>query len=368
LLLSLSKAFVKKALEKALKIVRKWGPSALPVGLQVLDYQKEGKAWKEQEKTLAEVRDALLKVVENVQPREIRVIPEAFNSTPTFLDYYQMAALGAIPLAILQAASAIKKVGKSLDGIKSELANGNALKVMGCDGGLGSYVHRFVKVEMTVERRTSDGADDQHHYFYVWNPDTIWYDEFEERQRQDPLGPAFGGYHHDLATICLRMRSDRQALIETTNYGHTAVLHLIIPTYHPLVVEDPIVFAEELLPLVITGRRHQGVDLVWLNLHQPLESQLDLDFISIFYDQDMNFVQKWGTLGMAGSFCGALGCSVAAAMFPPCAPLAAQLLVPLNAAMIGGTSGSFAGTLYANVTEKSTQVLGNPEFLTPSHD
>lgn len=344
--------------EAATAAINAWGPAVVvPTFMSIWGHRNEGQARKEQEKTLGEMRDALLKVVENAQPREIRVVPEAFNSTPIFLDYYQTAALVAIPLAILQAANAINRVGKSLDGIKSELANGNALKVMGCDGGFGSYVHRFVKVEMAVDRRTSNDADDQHHYFYVWNPDTIWYDEFEERQRQDPLGPAFGGYHHDLATISLRMRSDRQVLIETTDHGKSAVFHLIIPTYQPIVVDHPIAFAEELLPLVITGRRHQGVDLVWLKIYKCSGSHPCLDSVSVLYEGGMPLLQKGSILGCVGSFCGLVVCSAAS-------PLA----LPFLTGYIGSWSTAVASIIYDQNTRKSLRVLGSPVFLSPSHE
>ncbi|KAF5261935.1 hypothetical protein FOXYS1_7356 [Fusarium oxysporum] len=104
------------------------------------------------------------------------------------------------------------------------------------------------------------------HFFYVWNPDSDWYPDFEGRQREDPLGPNFGGYHHDLATICVRMRADRRALIATTEDNNNVVFHLIIPTYYPIVVDTPIIFAAELFPLTIIGSRHRGTDLVWFNL------------------------------------------------------------------------------------------------------
>ncbi|KAH7205091.1 hypothetical protein BKA60DRAFT_640752 [Fusarium oxysporum] len=86
----------------------------------------------------------------------------------------------------------------------------NVARVQGWGhGGFGAYVHRFVQNEMAAVDGTQDG---QHHFFYVWHPDSDWYPAFEGRQAEDLLGPAFGGYHHDLATICLRMRADRELL------------------------------------------------------------------------------------------------------------------------------------------------------------
>ncbi|EWY79510.1 hypothetical protein FOYG_17347 [Fusarium oxysporum NRRL 32931] len=118
--------------------------------------------------------------------------------------------------------------------MRSELEIANVARVQGWGhGGFGAYVHGFVQNEMAAV----DGAQDGQHHFCA----------------EDPLGPAFGGYHHDLATICIRMRADREALVATTDYGRAAVFHLVIPAYYPLVMDHPIAFADELLPLVVIG-------------------------------------------------------------------------------------------------------------------
>ncbi|KAJ3455187.1 hypothetical protein MRS44_013787 [Fusarium solani] len=245
------------------------------------------------------MQDALSRLLNDIQTREIRVVRQAFNSTPTFIAYFQSAALGAIPLALLDLASAIKRVGVSHDAIRSELAISNVAKVQGWDnGGFGAYVHRFVQNEMAAVDGTRDGADNQHHFFYVWHPDSDWYPDFEGRQAADPLGPAFGGYHHDLPTICLRMGADRQALVATTDYGHAAVFHLVIPAYYPLVIDRPVAFADELLPLVVTGGRHRATDLVWFALRQGSDAErLHLNFIGVLPEKPQNSVMMGGLLG-----------------------------------------------------------------------
>ncbi|KAF4957219.1 hypothetical protein FGADI_3284 [Fusarium gaditjirri] len=226
--------------------------------------RKEGKAAAQKEMTYKEMQEAIPKLLEIIEQKEIRLVTNAFNSTPEFIAYFQAAAVGAVPLILLDVAQSIKRIGASLDAIKDELAISNIAKVQGwADDGFGTYVHRFVRNEMApVEGRTPGES----HYFYVWNPDSDWYPDFERRQREDPLGPNFGGYHHDLATICVRMRADRRALIETVVVPNSAVFHLVIPTYYPIVIDTPIIFAPELFPLIITGSRHRGTDLVWFNL------------------------------------------------------------------------------------------------------
>ncbi|KAG4269152.1 hypothetical protein FPRO04_12225 [Fusarium proliferatum] len=221
-----------QALQRVLQFAHRHGLSALLGLSQVLMQWAEQRASRQKEQTYQEIRDALPQLLNGIQAREIRVAPNAFNSTPAFLAYLESAALGSISLVLLDVASAIKRVGASLDGIRSELATANV-----------------AKNEMAAVDRAQDGQ----RHFYVWHPDSDWHPAFEGRQVEDPLGPAFGGYHHDLATICLRMRADRQALIATTDYGPAAVFHLVIPAYSPLVMDHPIAFADELLPLVVIG-------------------------------------------------------------------------------------------------------------------
>ncbi|KAH7164846.1 hypothetical protein DER46DRAFT_661972 [Fusarium sp. MPI-SDFR-AT-0072] len=211
--------------------------------------RKEGKAAAQKELTYREIQEAIPKLLEIIEQKEIRLVTNAFNSTPEFIAYFQAAAIGAVPLILLDVAQSIKRIGASLDGIKDELAISNVARVQGwADDGFGTYVHRFVRNEMApVEGRTQGES----HFFYVWNPDSDWYPDFEGRQSEDPLSPNFGGYHYDLATICVRMRADRRALVATTEDNNNAVFHLIIPTYYPIVIDTPIIFAEELFPLTI---------------------------------------------------------------------------------------------------------------------
>lgn len=347
---------------QALQIAKQYGPAAVLWLLQILNQRREGRAWRQQEQTFRQMLDALPQLLNDIQRREIRVVPHAFNSAPTFLDYFQTAALGAVPLVLLSLSSAISRVGASLDAIRSELAISNVARVQGWgNDGFGAYVHRFVKNEMTVVYRTPDGADHEHHFFYVWHPDSDWYPAFEGRQTEDPLGPAFGGYHDDLATICLRMRSDRQAVITTTDYGRAAAFHLVIPAYYPLVIDRPVKFANELLPLVITGSRHRSTDLVWLSLRQK-SRRLRLNYVSVL-PENMNPLFVGGNLGFIGCWFGAAGCAVASITFPPCALVAGNIGASFCATGMASGAVTIAGGTYEAITQETTQVLGDPIFL-----
>ncbi|KAG7403056.1 hypothetical protein Forpe1208_v016869 [Fusarium oxysporum f. sp. rapae] len=256
-----------------------------------------------------------------------------------------------------------QRVGASLDAIRSELEIANVARVQGWGhGGFGTYVHGFVQNEMAAV----DGAQDgQHHLFYIWHPDSDWHPAFEGRQTQDPLGPAFGGYHHDLATICLRMRADREALIATTDYGPAAVFHLVIPAYSPLVMDHPIAFADELLPMVVTGGRHRGTDLVWFALRRyPNEERMRLNFVGLLPQNKVCLATRDGGVAVAGCSIAMWGCVLAPAVFPPCAPVAASMIVSLQVPAMACMTALMSGGAYDALTqEENIQILGDPIFL-----
>ncbi|KAF5593190.1 hypothetical protein FPCIR_5396 [Fusarium pseudocircinatum] len=323
--------------------------------------RKEGKAAVQKELTYKEVQEAIPKLLEIIEQKEIRLVTNAFNSTPEFITYFQAAATVSVPLVLLDVAQSIKRIGASLDGIKDELAISNIAKVQGwADDGFGTYVHRFVQNEMApVEGRPMGES----HFFYVWNPDTDWYPDFERRQREHPLGPNFGGYHHDLATICVRMRADRQALLETTGDIGSGTFHLIIPTYYPIVMDTPVVFATELFPLTITGSRHRGTDLVWFSLDEhPRFPSPQLKFIGELPLAGNN-VPDITFATFVGCWLGAIASTAAAVAFPPCALASEAFFVSCCATGIASTFVGAAADEYNRRGRKEVQVLGDVIFL-----
>ncbi|CAF3520987.1 unnamed protein product [Fusarium graminearum] len=320
---------------------------------------KTGQAATQHTRTMEDVQHFTSDLKNIIERKEIRVVPDAFNSTPNFIGYFQTAAIGAIPLAILDVGQAIRRVGASLESIRAELAIANVSTVQGWDGGgFGSYVHRFVRNEMSAFDNDEVDKEGKHHYFYVWHPDTDWHTAFEEKQAEQPLGPSFGGYDHDLSTICLRMRADREGLKATTEHGLTAVLHLVIPAYQPLVVDTKFMFAEELLPLIVTGARHRGTDLVWLALRQSPETRTpELRFVSILPDE-MRTSDKCA-MGSFGCIAGTFACAAAAIIFPPCAPAAGAAVGVLFPSAFASVAAVYAVGTYEDATRPDITVLGD---------
>lgn len=314
---------------------------------------ESGKAATQHKHSMKEIEKLASDLPKIIQQKKIHVVPDAFNSTSKFTTYFQNAAMGAIALTILDVGQAIRRVGASLESIRSELAIANVATIQGWDGGgFGGYVHRFVRNEMSAF------DDNGGHYFYVWHPDTDWHTAFEERQAEHPLGPSFGGYDHDLSTICLRMRADRETLNATTEYGRTAVLHLVIPAYQPIVVDTKFRFARELFPLVVLGARHRGTDLVWLALRQPRETRTpELRFVSILPDE-MRTSDKCivGTLGCAA---GTIACASAMAIFPPCAPAVVTAIDVLFPSTFVSFAAALTTVLYEGSTRPDIKVLGD---------
>ncbi|KAF5535765.1 hypothetical protein FMEXI_10671 [Fusarium mexicanum] len=337
------------------------GISAVSSLVAIPTQLKERKAAVQKEMTYKEMQEAVPKLLEIIEKKEIRLVTNAFNSTPTFISSFQAAATVAVPIILLDIAQSIKRIGASLDGIKDELAISNIARVQGwADDGFGTYVHCFVRNEMAP---VEGAKKEESHFFYVWNPDTDWYPAFERRQGEDPLGPNFGGYHHDLATICVRMRADRQALIETTGDNSNVTFHLIIPTYYPIVIDTPIAFAAELFPLTITGSRHRGTDLVWFSLDgHPTFPGPQLEFIGVLLLAENNAILG-AVVAFAGCWLGCAASAIAAAAFPPCAPVAGAVAVSCSTT---GITSLFVGAVageYKKRQRKGVQMLGEAIFL-----
>jgi len=315
---------------------------------------------KDQQEAFRNLKKAIPDLISLVKSKEIRVVQGAFNSGPLFTTAFQSVAALQIALAWMDLSSAIKRVGSRLEAIQGELAKGIVAKVQGWErDGFGSHVYRFVRNEMAAHRQSH-----RTHFFYVWNPDTDWYQTFEERQREEPLGSNFGGYHTDLGTICLWMSRNRHVLRETTSYGTEAVFHLLIPAYCPIVTDQPIIFHQSLFPLVITGQRHQGSDFVWFNL-PSIPAGLTLQYVGTFPGKESTKMLKYGVIGYYASmgtfFVGALS----SALFPPCAPVFGSLIAPLL-----GTAGislcTFTGGItYDVLSRENPLILGCPLLVDP---
>ncbi|KAH8894021.1 hypothetical protein GQ53DRAFT_821142 [Thozetella sp. PMI_491] len=360
--------------EEASRLIRKYGNKGinflwtcagdvLQTGSQLYTDSAARGAHAQQQEAFKALKNAIPEFLNIIESKEIHVIHNSFNSSSAFTTAFQSTALVAIPLALLAVKDAIDRVGSSLKGIQAELAISNLARIQGweANGGFGSHIHRFVDNEMReVALAKKRGADTRRHYFYVWHPDTDWYPAFEKTQRKKPLGRNFGGYNIDLGVLCNRMSSDRAVLIRNTSHGREAVFHLLIPAYSPIVTSHPVAFHSSLFPLVITGQRHRGVDLVWFDI--PGEPRgLDLHCIGKL-DKNTYGCTEYGAAGFVLGWVGAAGCAATATLFPPLAPAALAGAAYFTQAGMASWAIGFGGCIYDAMTQENISVLGCPLF------
>ncbi|RSL79877.1 hypothetical protein CDV31_017169, partial [Fusarium ambrosium] len=332
---------IKKYGAQALKaLLRQKALEAAGLGSQVYTDYVARQAYAEQGEAFKELGKAATEFSKRLQSKEIRIVHEAFNSSSVFTIAFQSAAVVAISLTLLSVDDAIKRVGSALEDIRNELAIANVAKVQGWDKyGFGGHVHGFVAHEMAAVKNSKN-----QHYFYVWHPDTDWYQKFDEKREKKPLGPNFGGYNSDLNTICLRMSSDRAALTKLTKHGPDAIFHLLIPTYFPIVMSEPVAFHDSLLPLVITGQTHREANFVWFVLRDPPE-ELTLRSIGTLIEDNYGPLRKYQN-GSVISSCIAVGgmmaCGLGSTFFPPCAPVAMTIYQGLGILGMGSFTGGYA--------------------------
>ncbi|KAL2809077.1 hypothetical protein BJX63DRAFT_435562 [Aspergillus granulosus] len=350
--------------EAATVLIQRHGSEAVIAALRAWVQYNSGRSSNlGHEEAMKQAKNAILSFLNNIKSNNLRVIPGAFNSSPEFIAMFQAEALVAIPVALLAVKQAIDRVGSSLQGIQRELTITNMAKIQGWEQeGFGAHVYRFVEYEMLQVANTRAKSGDQRwHYFYVWNRDTDWYPVFEAKNRAFPLGSEFGGCHHELDAICMRMRADRRTLIQTTSHGRTAQFHLLVPTHEPYVLDQPVTFHESLLPLTITGQRHRSVDLVWFNLFSK-PTELHLQCIGILGER-RNMIEQAGDLSFFGCCIGFMVAGCAAMAFPPCAPLAEAVMLPLWSGGLA-SRGVAAGTAaYEDANHGELCVLGDDSIL-----
>jgi hypothetical protein len=103
------------------------------------------------------------------------------------------------------------------------------------------------------------------------------------------------------------------------------------------------------------------VDLVWFNLcSKPPE--LHLQCIGVLGER-INTIAQAGALSFVGCCIGFMAASCAAVAFPPCAPLAEAVMLPLwsgGVASFGATAGA---TVYEDANREELCVLGDDSIL-----
>jgi hypothetical protein len=303
------------------------------------------------------IEAALNAFLDRIEKKEIRVVQDAFNSATQFTAAFQAIAGLAFLATTINIDATLKGVDWRLKKVHDEMKLSNLMKIQGwSSGGFGEHIHTFVQHEMSTYHNS-----DKQHFFYVWNRDDDWYGPFEEKLRQEPLGTNFGGYHQDLATLCLWMRTNREVLKQTTSYGFEAVFHLLVPAYEETKIDHAVEFHSDLCPLILTSQTHRGKRLVRFNICAATPG-LTLRSVDIHQDLSSD-VLKWSERALFG---GMLGFFSVAGLSLICPPLAGAAAAPYVVGTFSvSATGFLAGTAamdHKRKTKRQRILLGDSIF------
>jgi len=173
------------------------------------------------------------------------------------IDYYGpflQAGTAALVIQVYQCKQALEKIGRSLDGINEEIMKQNNLTAQGSTGphGFAQHVYSYVK------HRIEEVDDKKKHMFFVYHPDTEWYASFADLMRENRLPPSFCAKSADLDKLCRYLQTTRELLTAESDEGNDVVFHILIPSWYPISITQPLHFPDALQPLHVEGEKYGG--------------------------------------------------------------------------------------------------------------
>jgi hypothetical protein len=119
----------------------------------------------------------------SIEPRQVSIIANSFNSTPVFTNPFVAAALVRLIAKAHEGMQELKNIGIQLEGIREELDKQTLAKIAGYeDKGFGLFVYEFIQTEIDAH-----SSLEEKHFFYVYNSDTVWIPRFETLRQARPL-------------------------------------------------------------------------------------------------------------------------------------------------------------------------------------
>jgi hypothetical protein len=237
----------------------------------------------------------------------IRIIGDSLlDRIEYYTRYMQMAA-------IIQAAQQQQAI-KALNVISKHLGDQNSLKVSGCDGpdGFAGHVYEFIRMRIAE-------TEGDNHRFFLYHPDTNWYPKFWKLIQENPLSPTFCAKSDNLDKIVLAMRAAREETQQRNESEDDIVFHLLIPAWSRVQIKEPLHFSDDLQPLRVEGLKHQGKELVQMNLPAApkgllvdVANVLDPNSANLAADVSMGATWMVGGSAVNGA-CAALGVAAATA-------------------------------------------------------
>lgn len=197
----------------------------------------------------AGTREAALADIPNLMRQQTELLQNIQNQLRAFQRqavFGQLAAFSISAAAVAQIkrlADQAERAAGSLRGIESLLESEH---IRGQH--FPRHVHSYIRLMM--ERFTMDNVP---HYFTVFNHGDLWYPDFADIQRGDPLGPFYLGQRTDLDELCAFLAEEVRPQV-----GPGAILHVLMPSVGPLSLEEAITFPEAMRPFSIDGQTGNG--------------------------------------------------------------------------------------------------------------
>ena len=221
---------------------------------------------------LAQRRNELL---ENIQDQL-----NTFHQPDIFGQLSAFSTSAAAVYQIKRLADQAERMANSLRGIESLLRSEHTR-----GQHFPRHVHSYIR--LLIEKNATDSVS---HYFSVFNHNDLWYPEFADIQRQDPLGPFYLGHRTDLDELCAFLANEVRPQI-----GPEAVLHIVMPSIGPLSLEEAIKFPEAMRPFKIDGQIGTGgVKLVYICAPE-VQDQECLDGVGLLKQREV-----WKIVGGIG--------------------------------------------------------------------
>ncbi|KLU84620.1 hypothetical protein MAPG_03660 [Magnaporthiopsis poae ATCC 64411] len=136
------------------------------------------------------------------------------------------------------------RIGDSLERISDNVYSVNARGEK-----FPQHVHSFVRSMIEKHRTAEAKPPSQPHFFVVFNQSTTWHAHFDNLNRQDPLGPAFLGYSHDLDELFAFIVDEARPKL-----GPLPIIHILVPSIGRVAITEPLTFPESAGPVHMTGQ------------------------------------------------------------------------------------------------------------------
>jgi hypothetical protein len=196
----------------------------------------------------------------------MQVVSESFCNHITVLAAFGTltvaAGIGANIVQIHQGVKALELIAGKLDDISVSLAAKTAITAQ---EKFPEYVYAMIG-ERLGQTMNDEACE---HWFFLYHPDNDWYPRFYHLLEEKSLGPRFCGYTNQIDTAFVFMLAARRWIEHKRRkrpWLPHVKLHLLIPAYQNILINEPLKIPEEIGDFIMEGRIHNNKAFVTLNL------------------------------------------------------------------------------------------------------